>query len=49
MTIPFDIKQIQTQFPALQHSDVGPQTVYLDSAATAQKPAIVIDTLTNRG
>lgn len=47
MTIPFDIKQIQTQFPALQHSDVGPQTVYLDSAATAQKPAIVIDTLTH--
>ncbi|SMY38415.1 putative cysteine desulfurase [Photobacterium malacitanum] len=45
MTIPFDIKQIQTQFPALQHSDDAPRAVYLDSAATAQKPAIVIDTL----
>jgi selenocysteine lyase/cysteine desulfurase len=47
MTIPFDIKQIQTQFPALQHSDVAPRAVYLDSAATAQKPAIVIDTLSH--
>ncbi|PSU68799.1 cysteine desulfurase CsdA [Photobacterium phosphoreum] len=47
MTIPFDIKQIQTQFPALQDSDVAPRAVYLDSAATAQKPAIVIDTLSH--
>ncbi|MEC6833229.1 cysteine desulfurase CsdA [Photobacterium toruni] len=47
MTIPFDIKQIQTQFPALQHSDDAPRAVYLDSAATAQKPAIVIDTLSH--
>ncbi|MEC6816349.1 cysteine desulfurase CsdA [Photobacterium toruni] len=47
MTIPFDIKQIQTQFPALQHLDDAPRAVYLDSAATAQKPAIVIDTLSH--
>ncbi|MBY3789681.1 cysteine desulfurase CsdA [Photobacterium carnosum] len=47
MTRPFDIKQIQTQFPALQHSDVAPRAVYLDSAATTQKPAIVIDTLSH--
>ncbi|WP_318466253.1 cysteine desulfurase CsdA [Photobacterium leiognathi] len=46
MTTQFDISTILAQFPALQHADGELPPVYLDSAATAQKPAVVIDTLT---
>lgn len=38
----FDAKQIKKSFPALNHSDAP---VYLDSAATTQKPMAVIDAI----
>ncbi|PSW01669.1 cysteine desulfurase CsdA [Photobacterium lipolyticum] len=45
MTAQFDINQIRPQFPAL-HQDCNDQPlVYLDSAATAQKPQVVIETI----
>jgi cysteine sulfinate desulfinase len=46
MTI--DIEAIRQQFPAIQSQEECEQPiVYLDSAATAQKPQTVIDTLTH--
>ncbi|GAM65034.1 cysteine desulfurase csdA-csdE [Vibrio ishigakensis] len=39
----FDIQAIRAQFPALADTDI----VYLDSAATTQKPKAVIDTITD--
>ncbi|MDE1262809.1 cysteine desulfurase CsdA [Vibrio aestuarianus] len=43
----FDVQTIREQFPALKQSVNGETLVYLDSAATTQKPQIVIDTLTH--
>jgi len=40
---PFDITAIRNDFPALQQHVHGVPLVYLDSAATAQKPQCVID------
>ena len=40
-----DWKQIRADFPTLQQEVHGKPLVYLDSAATAQKPRSVIDTL----
>ncbi|MDO6500345.1 cysteine desulfurase CsdA [Photobacterium sanguinicancri] len=45
MTAQFSIDAIRAQFPALQQSCNGQPLVYLDSAATAQKPQVVIDTI----
>lgn len=42
-----DISAIRAQFPALQQQVNGSELVYLDSAATAQKPQVVIDALTH--
>ncbi|MEZ9876575.1 cysteine desulfurase CsdA [Vibrio breoganii] len=41
----FDIHAIRAQFPALQQQINQQPLVYLDSAATTQKPARVIDTI----
>ncbi len=41
-SITLDLKQIRTQFPALHQNVHGHPLVYLDSAATTQKPASVI-------
>jgi cysteine desulfurase / selenocysteine lyase len=40
-----DIEKIRKDFPALQQQVYGKPLVYLDNAATTQKPQIVIDTI----
>jgi cysteine desulfurase/selenocysteine lyase len=42
-----DIKKIRDEFPMLQKKIKGKQIIYLDSAATGQKPKRVIDRLTS--
>lgn len=47
-TIPsLDIAAIRRQFPVLQREVKGHPLVYLDNAATSQKPKVVIDALVN--
>lgn len=41
----FDIRYIRKQFPVLAQTVRGKPLVYLDNAATTQKPQVVIDTL----
>jgi cysteine desulfurase/selenocysteine lyase len=41
----FDVSRIREDFPALHQDIHGKPLVYLDSAATSQKPQVVIDTL----
>lgn len=43
--IDFDVEVIRLQFPALQRDVYGHPLVYLDNAATSQKPRSVIDRL----
>ncbi len=43
----FDIYSIRNLFPILQREVKGKPLVYLDNAATSQKPSVVIDALTN--
>jgi cysteine desulfurase/selenocysteine lyase len=42
---PLDVAQIRAQFPALHQLVHGKPLVYLDNAATTQKPQVVIDAL----
>lgn len=42
----FDIDRIRQDFPILQQTVHGRPLVYLDNAATSQKPQVVIDALT---
>jgi cysteine desulfurase / selenocysteine lyase len=42
----FDVERIRRDFPVLQRKVHGKPLVYLDNAATSQKPKAVIDTLT---
>lgn len=41
----FDVAQVRAQFPALHQQVHGKPLVYLDNAATTQKPQVVIDAL----
>src|SRR5207342_2181301 len=41
----FDVEKIREDFPVLKQSIHGQPLVYLDSAATAQKPIQVIDAI----
>jgi cysteine desulfurase/selenocysteine lyase len=41
----FDVRRVREDFPILRREVNGKPLVYLDNAATAQKPQIVIDTL----
>ena len=41
----FDIQYIRKQFPVLAQTVRGKPLVYLDNAATTQKPQVVLDTL----
>ena len=41
----FDVNKIRQDFPMLSKSMHGKPLIYLDSAATAQKPQCVIDTI----
>ena len=43
----FDPKDIRKEFPILSQKVYGKQLVYLDNAATTQKPQCVIDTISN--
>jgi cysteine desulfurase/selenocysteine lyase len=44
-TAPYDVERIRGDFPALHQTIRGKPLVYLDNAATTQKPQAVIDTL----
>ncbi len=41
----FDVERVRTDFPALQQKVHGKPLVYLDNAATTQKPSCVIEAL----
>src|SRR5437763_15360590 len=43
--IPLDVARIRADFPILQRPVHGKRLVFLDSAASSQKPRQVIDTL----
>lgn len=43
---PFDVQKIRADFPILQQTVYGKPLVYLDNAATSQKPAAVIEATT---
>jgi len=42
-----DIKKVRTDFPILNEKVNGKQLVYIDNAATNQKPQVVIDSIVN--
>ena len=42
----FDVARLREDFPILQQRVHGKPLVYLDNAATSQKPRVVIDALT---
>jgi cysteine desulfurase/selenocysteine lyase len=44
---PFDVAKIRRDFPILQQQVHGRPLVYLDNAATSQKPRVVIDAVSN--
>lgn len=44
-SITFDVEKVRADFPTLQQEIKGKPLVYLDNAATAQKPKQVIETL----
>jgi selenocysteine lyase/cysteine desulfurase len=41
----FDVEAVREQFPILTMRPYGKSLAYLDSAATGQKPQVVIDAL----
>src|SRR5262245_46101305 len=43
----FDVEKIRADFPILQEKVHGKKLVYLDNAATSQKPKVVIEALVN--
>ena len=44
-TSPLDVARIREDFPILRQTVNGHPLVYLDNAATSQKPQVVIDAL----
>src|SRR5665213_3219640 len=42
-TTPLDVTRLRADFPILERSVNGHALVYLDSAATSQKPQVVLD------
>jgi cysteine desulfurase / selenocysteine lyase len=44
-SLAFDVQKIREDFPALKQKVRGKPLVYLDSAATSQKPRIVLETI----
>lgn len=43
----FDVNKVKSDFPILRKKVAGKDLVYLDSAATSQKPQVVIDAISN--
>ena len=43
--VPLDVERVRTDFPILQQTIRGKPLVYLDNAATSQKPRVVIDSM----
>ncbi|MBF4242696.1 aminotransferase class V-fold PLP-dependent enzyme, partial [Vibrio anguillarum] len=43
----FNIQNIRRQFPALAQNEGQEALIYLDSAATTQKPQVVIDAISH--
>src|SRR5215470_14094146 len=43
----YDVERLREDFPILKQKVHGKPLVYLDNAATSQKPRQVIDTITN--
>ena len=43
----FDVERLRSEFPILSTTSRGKPLVYLDSAATSQKPQVVIDAIRN--
>ena len=43
--VPFDVEAIRAQFPILQRTVHGKPLIYLDTAASAQKPEAVLDAM----
>jgi cysteine desulfurase/selenocysteine lyase len=43
----FDVQKIRQDFPILKEKILGKDLVYLDNAATSQKPQVVIDSIVN--
>jgi cysteine desulfurase/selenocysteine lyase len=48
LTASFDVNAVRAQFPILSREVNGKPLVYLDSAASAQKPTAVIDGMANQ-
>ncbi|SVB17161.1 uncharacterized protein METZ01_LOCUS170015, partial [marine metagenome] len=46
-TAPLDVEQIRQDFPILRRKVHGKRLVYLDNAATSQKPQSVIDAISH--
>ncbi len=46
-TLSFDVDSVRAEFPILQQTVNGRPLVYLDNAATTQKPNAVIDSISN--
>ncbi|WP_046865483.1 cysteine desulfurase [Microvirga massiliensis] len=44
--LPYDVEAIRAEFPILAQTVYGKPLVYLDSAASAQKPRVVIEAMT---
>ena len=44
---PLDVERIRADFPILSRAVHGKQVVYLDNAATSQKPRAVIDAMSS--
>jgi cysteine desulfurase/selenocysteine lyase len=45
MSEPFDVAKVKADFPLLQQESKGRPLVFLDSAASSQKPQVVIDAM----
>src|ERR1700722_16532445 len=41
----FDVEKVREDFPVLKQKVPGKPLIYLDSAATAQKPTVVVDAI----
>lgn len=43
--VPFDVKKVRADFPALTQTVYGKDLIYFDNGATSQKPKVVIDAI----